>query len=55
MLKEQPQISAEGMQAVMPIIRKVTAKTMEQVREQIAQLQKQSDANSKNQSQPAPN
>lgn len=55
MLKELPQISAEAMQAVMPIIQKMTAKTMEQVREQIAQLQKQSEENSNKPSQPAAN
>jgi hypothetical protein len=54
-LKEMPAISAEAMQAVMPIMQKMMAKAMESVQEQIAQIQKQSEANSKKQSPPTAN
>lgn len=54
-LKEMPAITAETMQSVMPLIQKMTAKAIEQVQNEIAQLQKQSDANSKKQSQPTQN
>lgn len=50
-LKEMPAMTAEAMQAAMPIAQKMMAKTMQSVQDQIAQMQKADDASTKKQPQ----
>jgi len=52
-LTEMPSITAESMQSVMPLIQKFAAKAMDQVQDEITQLKKQTEMNSKK--QPAQN
>ena len=51
-LKETPAVTADAMQAASGIIHKMEAKMQERVQSEIAQVQKESDGNSKQQSTP---
>lgn len=50
-IKELPAISAEAMQAAMPIAQKMMATTLQRVQDQIAQMQKENDPSPKKQTQ----
>jgi hypothetical protein len=54
-LKEMPAMTAEAMQASSGVIQKMMAQAQDRVQSEIAQMQKENEANSGKKSQPAPN
>jgi uncharacterized protein len=54
-LKEMPAMTADAMQSASGVIQKMMAKMQERLRSEMAQLQKESDGDSKPQPQSAPN
>ena len=54
-LKEMPAMTTEGMQAASGIFQKIMAKAQEQVKSEIAQMQKENEGNPAKQPQSSPN